>query len=350
MAKKSKYHQRPDGLLETTRTDKRTGKRIHFYGKTDADIERQILEYNGKQERGRLFKEVAEEWHDLHFPTLAANTLRGYNPAYKRALDEFQDEPIRQVRPQDIKAYINDFARGGRAKKTVTTQFHIISMIFGYAVESSDIEYSPCDHISIPKNLPKGRREAAPPEDEAKVKASVDIWLLPYLILYTGLRKGEALALTYQDIDYKKKIIRVTKSVYHVANKPQIKKPKTAAGTRTVPILDPLAKHLPKRGTGYLFSIDGGETPLSEMQYQKLWRSYVAATGMQSSAHQLRHSYATMLFECGIEVKDAQDLLGHSTIAMTQDVYTHIRDKRKEDTAALLNKQLAKLEKKRTNP
>lgn len=71
------------------------------------------------------------------------------------------------------------------------------------------------------------------------------------------------------------------------------------------------------------------------------------ATGMLSSTHQLRHSYATMLFECGIEVKDAQDLLGHSTIAMTQDVYTHIRDKRKEDTAALLNKQLAKLEKKK---
>lgn len=105
--------------------------------------------------------------------------------------------------------------KGGRAKKTVTTQFHIISMIFGYAVESSDIEYSPCDHISIPKNLPKGRREAAT----------------------------------------------------------KIKKPKTAAGIRTVPILDPLAKHLPKRGTSYLFSLDGRETPLTEMQYQKLWRS-----------------------------------------------------------------------------
>lgn len=56
---------------------------------------------------------------------------------------------------------------------------------------------------------------------------------------------------------------------------------------------------------------------------------------------------ATMLFECGIEVKDAQDLLGHSTAAMTQDIYTHIRDKHRESTADLLNQKLKELEAKK---
>lgn len=51
-----------------------------------------------------------------------------------------------------------------------------------------------------------------------------------------------------------------------------------------------------------------------------------------------------MLFECGIDVKDAQDLLGHSTAAMTQDIYTHLREKRKEDTANLLNQKLKERE------
>lgn len=346
MTKKTKYHRRADGLLETTRTDKRTGKRVHFYGHSDREIDDQIMEYTSRQQRGRLFKEVAEEWHDLHFPTLAPNTLRGYRPAYARAVDHFGDEPIRTIRPQDIKAFINDFARGGRAKKTVTTQLQMVSMICSYGVEGGDIDFSPCDHISAPKNLPKQRRDAASPQDEAKVKASAKAWLLPYLILYTGLRKGEALALTREDFDFKDKKIRVSKSVYHEANQPKIKLPKTAAGVRTVPILDPLLKKLPRRWKGYLFSLDDGKTPLTEMQYQKLWREYVQKTGVTATAHQLRHSYATMLFECGIEVKDAQDLLGHSTAAMTQDIYTHLRDQRKEDTAKILNQKLKELEAK----
>ena len=346
MPKKSKYHRRADGLLETTRTDKRTGKRIHFYGHSDREIDDQIMDYTSRQQRGRLFSEVADEWSELHFPTLAPNTLKGYKPAYARAVEYFGDEPIRAIRPQDVKAYINEFARGGRAKKTVTNQLLIIGLICSYAVESGDIDFSPCDHISIPKNLPKGRREAASVEDEAKVKASADIWLLPFLLLYTGLRKGEALALTRDDFDFKSKRISISKSVYHEANKPHIKLPKTQAGIRSVPILDPLLKKLPRRWKGYLFSDDGGETPLTEMQYQKLWRDFANKTGVTATAHQLRHSYATMLFECGIDVKDAQDLLGHSTAAMTQDIYTHLREQHKTETADILNRKLKEREAK----
>lgn len=342
---KTKYHRRSDGLLETTRTDKRTGKRVHFYGHTDREIDQQIMDYANRVERGRDFSEVAEEWEEAHFPTLAPNTLRGYRPAYKRAVEHFGDTPIRRIRPQDVKSFINEFARGGRAKKTVTTQLQIISMICSYGVESGDLDFSPCDHISVPKNLSKGRREAASTEDEKRVKANPNVWLLPYLLLYTGLRKGEALALTFEDFDFKAKTINVSKSVYYSeTTEPKIKLPKTAAGIRSVPILEPLLKQLPRRWKGYLFSDDGGKTPLTEYQYQVRWRDYTEKTGVTATAHQLRHSYATMLFECGIEVKDAQDLLGHSTAAMTQDIYTHLRDKRKEATAKTLNAKLLELE------
>lgn len=342
---KNKYHRRADGLLETTRTDPRTGKRIHFYGHTDREIDNQIMEYSERTKQGRTFKEVAEEWESIHFPTLAANTLKSYRPAYKRAVEHFKDEYIRQIRPQDIKAFINSFARNGMAKKTVTTQLLILNLICSYAVESGDIDFSPCDHVSIPKNLPQSRRDAASPEDEKRVKANSKVWLLPFLILYTGLRRGEALALTRDDFDFDAATIRVSKSVYYDGTTtPKIKQPKTAAGVRTVPILDPLMKQLPRRWKGYLFSEDGGKTPLTNYQYQKRWDAYVEETGVTSTAHQLRHSYATMLFECGIEVKDAQDLLGHSTAAMTQDIYTHLRNKRKEETAAKLNEKLKEKE------
>lgn len=166
--------------------------------------------------------------------------------------------------------------------------------------------------------------------------------MLPYLILYTGLRKGEALALTYEDIDFTNNVIHITKSVYHESTSPKIKSPKTAAGVRTVPILAPLIDKLPAKGKGYVFSTDGGKTPLKHDEYNTMWETYSAKTGITCTAHQLRHSYATMLFECGIDVKDAQDLLGHSTAAMTQDIYTHIRETHRQQTAQRLNEKLSK--------
>lgn len=339
MAKKSKYSRRKDGLYETTRTDKRTGKRVHFYGRTIREVDQQIMEYHTSMERGRLFREVAEEWAEFHFPTLAPNTLIGYRPALKRAVEQFGDDPISSITPRDVKSYLVQFARGGRARKTVSNQLLIINLICGYAVEESgDLETNPCLSVSVPKGLPKTHREPASPEDEARVKASAGIWLFPYLILYTGLRKGEALALTREDIDAD--VIHVTKSVYHVNNRPHIKQPKTEAGIRTVPILDPLREKLPRRFKGFLFSDDGGESPLTEMQYQRHWKDYTQQTGVTATAHQLRHSFASMLHDLDIDMKDAQDLLGHSTIAMTQDVYTHIRESRRAQVADELNAKL----------
>lgn len=342
---KAKYYQRPDGLYEAIRII--DGKRKAFRGRTPREVEQKMLAYRETAERGRTFREIAEEWENIHFPTLAPNTLKSYRPAYNRALEHFDDTPVKQIKAPDVKKFINEFARTGdgqtrRAQKTVTTQLLVVNLILSYAAENGEIEYNPCVNVSIPKDLPKKRREAASPEDEKAVKGSANVWLFPYLILYTGLRKGEALALTYGDIDRKEKLIHVTKSVYHINNKPHIKTPKTEAGTRSVPILDPLLPKLPKsrRQEHYIFSEDGGTTPLTEMQYQKRWADFAKRTGIQCTAHQLRHSYATMLFECGIEVKDAQDLLGHSTAAVTQDIYTHIRTDRRKQTAQLLNQKL----------
>ena len=341
--KESKYHRRPDGRLETTRTDKRTMKRIHFYGYSDREIDAQIMAFTTKAERGRLFKEIADEWEDQHFPTLAPNSLKCYKPAYRRALDEFGEETIRKIRPQDIKRFLTEFARGGRAKKTVTTQLLILSLICGYAVENGDIDVSPCDHVSIPKNLPKSRREAASPQDEAKVKTSAAVWLFPFLVLYTGLRKGEALALTWGDLDMAAEEIRVTKSVYYDGDKPKTKLPKTESGVRTVPILEPLMRELKKLAFGepdkYVFS-DDGLSPLTARRYTTKWDKWAQSIGVAITAHQLRHSYATMLFECNVDIKDAQDLMGHASVAMTQDIYMHLREGRRKATIKALNDKL----------
>ena len=82
-------------------------------------------------------------------------------------------------------------------------------------------------------------------------------------------------------------------------------------------------------GRGLIFPNDDGGL-LTEMQFQKLWAAYTGESGVSCTPHQIRHGYATMLFENGIEVKDAQELLGHAYASTTQDRYTHIRQTRKE--------------------
>ena len=74
---------------------------------------------------------------------------------------------------------------------------------------------------------------------------------------------------------------------------------------------------------------------MTEVQFQRQWELYQRETGLSITPHQLRHAYATILFEAG--PKDAQELLGHANISMIRNIYTHITQSHKAKTAAILN-------------
>ena len=121
---------------------------------------------------------------------------------------------------------------------------------------------------------------------------------MSYFMAYTGARRGEAAALKQKDIDLDTRTARVARAVaYSDTRKPVLKSPKTEAGLK----------------------------------------KYQQSHGIQSTTHQLRHAYASMLHSANIDVKDAQYLLGHSTIAMTQDIYTDLEDKRKQQVHNKVN-------------
>lgn len=349
-------YRRPDGLYEKIITI--DGKRVPFRAKTEKEVSKKIAEYKGRQETGRSFREIANDWYDDHFATIAYNTQKSYKPAYMRAVENFGDTPVKQIKPGDINSFLGKFARKGYAQKTVKNQLLVLNLIFNHAVIDGDLEINPADHITVPKNLPKGTRELPPDDTLELVKKSIDapFGFLAYFLLYTGCRIGEALALQYGDIDREKKIIKISKSVYHQNNKPHIKTPKTAAGIREIILLDLLAQHLPYgKSDEYLFpGEDGG--PMTYSQTKHAWNAYCKSIGLfddkiivdkdghkhakiapHLTPHQLRHGFATILFEAGIDEKDAQELLGHSSISVTRDTYTHIRRMRKEQTAEKLN-------------
>ena len=335
--------KRSDGRYVKVIIDSKTHKRISFYGKTSREVNQKILAYERKQTDGCTFAEIADKWWSETYDTLAHQSLKGYKPAYKRAITEFGSDYIRDIEPSDILRFYKKMASQGYTQKTISNNRIILNQVFEYAILYKEIKYNPCASVKLPKPQAENKNrplKPASPEDESRILNSDHPWLFPYVALLTGLRKGEILALQWQDIDFEKNMIHVSKSIEHIGKRPNEKVPKTEAGTRYVPLLNRLKEKLePIKGKPehYLFSENGGVTPLYEHRYTKLYKIYQREVGITCTAQNLRHSYATIAVEEKAGVKELQTALGHADVTTTMNIYTAVRKRNVENLAATLN-------------
>lgn len=330
--------KRKDGLFQEAVPIVVNGRKKYkyFYGRSKTEINKKIAAFNVEQEekaKGRTFDTIADEWWDVTEPTIAENTKKGYRPALRRAKERFKGRPLKDIRPVDINAFIKDFVNEKHAAdKTARTQLGVVNMICKYGVACGDVESNPARDLDVPKHLPHRPREMPSDADIEAVKASVALpfGLFAYMAMYTGCRRNELLALTWEDIDLKDRTISINKSLYQInGGTPRIKRPKTEKGIRVLPIMDKLLPYLqPSEGLVFKNPTTGGY--IKDGTFTLLWGRYKDASGVSCTPHQLRHCYATMLFEAGVSESDAQDLLGHAQISTTKDVYTHIRESRKK--------------------
>ena len=351
--------KRSDGRWQDQITLPGMSKPKYFYGKTQKEVKQKMAAWKQEQTRGKSFEAAADAWDVWHTDQVSYNGAEAYRAALKRTKEHFSGRMVQDIGPDEIDAYIRYLAGRGYARRTVQLHLDMLNMIYDYAIVNRWAESNPCNAVKLPSGLPKGRRDIPTDEELEKVGEGLeyDFGLFPFMLLYTGLRRGELLALRWEDIDREKKLIRVERAVYFAGNTPQIKEPKTEAGKRSVLLLDALRDALPEPGTGYIF---GGEKPLTKIQVRKRWLNWCRAAGLATGTttqkdgkngrvyesttweaditpHQLRHAFATILFDAGIDVKDAQEILGHASIQVTRDIYTHIRQQRREDTADRLN-------------
>ena len=351
--------KRSDGRWQDQITLPGMSKPKYFYGKTQKEVKQKMAAWKQEQTRGKSFEVAADAWDVWHTDQVSYNGAEAYRAALKRTKEHFSGRMVQDIGPDEIDAYIRYLAGRGYARRTVQLHLDMLNMIYDYAIVNRWAESNPCNAVKLPSGLPKGRRDIPTDEELEKVRAGLEyeFGLFPFMLLYTGLRRGELLALRWEDIDREKRMIHVERAVYFAGNTPQIKEPKTEAGKRSVVLLDALRDVLPEPGTGYIF---GGEKPLTKIQVRKRWINWCRAAGLATGTtttktgkngreyvstswtaditpHQLRHAFATILFDAGIDVKDAQEILGHASIQVTRDIYTHIRKQRREDTADRLN-------------
>lgn len=334
--------RRSDGRVCKTMTDPRTGKRVYFYGSTEREVNRKIMEYQTKVTDGRTFKEVADEWWEEAEPRLASQTVKVYRPALRRVVGEFGEMHVKDIKPKDVSRFYGRLAEAGLALKTFCNTRTVLNQILSHAVVEGDAESNPSTYVPTPKGLAQTKRGAASEADEKTVAQSAETWIFPTISLYTGLRKGEILALQWRDIDFVRNLIYVTKSVAHNGDRPYIKAPKTEAGKRFVPLLDALREELlkiPDRDPDHYIVSDDGTRPLTNRRYQTLSTAYKHATGTSCTSHQLRHSFATTAFEAGLDPKTVQEIVGHKQVSTTLDLYTDFRERAARAAAEKLNKK-----------
>lgn len=222
----AKATKRADGRLVKKVVDPRTGRPKFFYGTNMREINAKIMEFQSDLDHGRPFGEIAEEWWDLASPDFKLQTLKPYRPAFKRAVEAFGDTMIKDIKPRDVSLFFSRLAKSGMAQRTVSNQRSILNQIFKHAILNGEIDINPCSSVSLPKGLPKTTRHAATKEDEEKLRNDDNAWIFNVIALHTGLRKGEILALQWEDIDLDEGLIYVTKSVAHDGNRPVIDRPK----------------------------------------------------------------------------------------------------------------------------
>ena len=347
--------RRADGLIERCRTI--DGHKRHFYGKTarevQAKIDAALADARQRQQKGDLFRDVAEKfWRDKE-PRIKYGTRRGYRHKVDLAVSGFGSVGMREISATDISRELQHMARQGSSYKTIANQKSVLSLIWQFWCSEMGGDANPVTLLRLPQGLPQKKRHP-PTEDEVRLvrQHPEGFGLCPALMMYAGLRLGEVMALQRQDIQGDE--ISVSKAVVWHSNAPAIEAPKTENAVRVVPVLAPLKPlleaHLQDlKPTDYLF---GGAEPLTKSKYEAAWLRYCTAlgcvydtgrrraTGKTSkdgkplekkimaatfTAHQLRHEYASVLVECGIPETVAKSLMGHADIMTTKRWYAEAK-------------------------
>ena len=196
------------------------------------------------------------------------------------------------------------------------------------ATDNGLMSNNPCKLVKIPKNKRTPKKALTQAEENRIIDACMqDKFGTMFLFcLLEGMRIGEVKALTESDIDFVKSTISITKAINDF-NK--IDTPKSETSKRIIPLFDRMKRILNEKP----FEKITGDNHIYEH-----WNSICEQANVQCNVHSLRHTFATRCAEIGIAPKLTQQWLGHSTIQVTMDVYTHInaefelKEKAKFDT------------------
>lgn len=325
-----------------------------FYGATQQEAlaareaYKRMLESGFKVESGHVtVASYAAGWLPIHKVGIRPNTYNAYAHYLDVMCEVIGDRLVKDVTPTEIKAVYSRYL--GMSDSTIKKAASLYKALFDSAIEDGLRHVNPCkSDRAKPHKGEKGTHRAISEAERALIH-KVEHRMRPaaMAMLYAGLRRGEAMAIVIdKDVDFKKKTISIHSAVHFENNRPIIEaRTKTDAGRRTVPLFAPLAESL-KGKEGYLLC-DAQGGLCSEMAFKRGWESYLLALSKEAGcpinirAHDLRHSFCTMLRDAGVDLKIAIKWMGHADEKMILQIYDHITPEREEKAVAFVESDLS---------
>lgn len=326
----------------TVKRGKQTFKKsVAYHTLSELAEKKAAFEQECDKQSKHIFADVADQWQEEHNKTIEYYTAQSYIPPLNDLKAAFGELELNEISALMFQQFLKQMQTQGFARQTINLRKVTMSQIFDYAVLHNMIVYNPIKVCKVPK-APKATR--LPPTDEEieKIKAAPDSFWKRYfmLLMFSGLRREEALALTKADLDFQNCTVNVNKTLVFENNVPVVRdRTKSEAGTRLAPfpaILHPLFQNVK---SGLIFARDG--KPINKGQFDKGIAKFKRETGITCNSHQLRHYFATLCHDV-IPPKDAQHLLGHASYHITEDTYTHIDKIKKQAAIKRLNEYIEK--------
>lgn len=326
--------KRKDGRYQR-RVTLSNGKTKMVYGRTQAEVNaaarRAMADDDAGLEVGdsTTVGEWAKIWLTTYKSDLRPATVRMYRDAYNlHIMDTIGGMELRAVRPVHIRRVLSgvaDLSESLQHKVLITAR-----QIFTSAKQNHLISSDPTEGLKITRHAKPKRKEYLTPTEYTRLLEDVTeprARAFCALCIYCGLRREEALGLRWTDIGPAGLIVARAVSFPAGSNRhdPSMEL-KSPSANRIVPIPAALRRVLAEtpRASEYVVPNARGQI-MTQSAYRKMWTTYVEPHfPLPIHAHMLRHTYATNLYRARVDLRTAQQLLGHASIQMTANIYTHL--------------------------
>lgn len=355
------------GIDPITGKERRTTRRGFKTMKEAKQAERNLLldvEENGlpsNQSDGfqdPTFEELASLWLENYKTTVKPSTFENVRSKVEKMTEEhFKELKLKKITVAYCQRVVIELSK---SYVLYNHYLSVINRIFKYAVLMDILDSNPFDKVIKPKSKQTQRKGNFLTKEELKefLKLAQTATLsyffpLVHLMSYTGLRQGEALALKWSDIDFENKKITVNKTAVRIKEKQTLQTPKTKNSKRVISI-DPTTLSILKSwkkdqikiyfkngkhfegDENFIFTNQRGEW-VHIHNFIRYFKRFIADHKLKPiTPHGLRHTHASLLFSAGVEPKNISDRLGHSTVQITLDLYTHITEEQRTDTVEKL--------------
>lgn len=342
-----KISKRKDGRYMATMIDKHTNKRRFVYGKTEDDVKRKLraaekgYEAFVQAEKTRTLGWCIDRWFEAHEASgISYHTIECYKKPAQDCKEWLGSMRVTEVLPKHIDEFIRHLVACDYMRQTINLRYMVLCMTFDWAVKNRYTEHNSARQTSLPRGLPSGARTRLTNAQVRKVKLSGDLYA--NTLLYTGMRRCEALAMRWEDIDFARHEIFIHQQLmWENGMPPQLGKLKTKNSQAKIPLLAPLEKLLlpHRRKSGFVFN--RSSEPLTPRQFSVMWSAFIEALGENITPHQFRHEFISLLHDAGVDPKSAQMLARHSKFETTMNIYTELDEEANARLGSKINDFLA---------